>query len=681
MNVRGWAVWFVCLAGCSVFAPPAWGRAPLQGVACDTLEVHRTDEAHVLASRAAASISTPQPLQQMDRKELEALGLTGLSDAVKRFAGTNVKDYGGLGGMKTVSVRNLGAQHTAVSYDGVVQSNTQAGQIDLGRFAMENVERLTLAVGSTPDIMQSARHYAAASVLDIKSDVTPRLFRKNDEESSMPRLGYFTIKGGSFGFVSPSLRYIGRLGETTAVTVDAKYLRSDGAYPFKVDNAGKLIKLKRYNSDISSSQGEVNLIHAFQDSSLLRAKASYYRSKRALPGSVIFYANPSEERMWDEDVFAQVGYERSLARHWQIETRGRFAHSYSKYIDPKLTQRDVDRQNEYYGSATVGWHPLPTLHIALAEDLSFNTLRNNIRRNIETGPAQPRRFTTLTALSAQWNLERLKVMANLVTTYATEHVAAGKSQPDRFRMSPTLSASYRLLPGEAFYVRMLFKNTFRMPTFNDLYYLRMGNAGLRPEKAREWNAGITWSTTRIGWLKYFSMAIDAYYNTVDDKIVAFPSTYVWRMANFGRVHIYGADITLTAEVPIADDVSATFIGALTQQKAENLTDKKSQTYKNDLPYTPRTTGSATVILNNPWVTASWTTIFCGSRYSMGQNKPEYRMRPYAESTLTLSREIKWGATRIKLQGSMVNVENKQYEIIQYYPMPRRSWNVAATVYL
>ena len=58
------------------------------------------------------------------------------------FAGANVKDYGGIGGLKTVSVRNIGAAHTAVSYDGVVVSNSQAGQIDIGRFSLDNVSTL-----------------------------------------------------------------------------------------------------------------------------------------------------------------------------------------------------------------------------------------------------------------------------------------------------------------------------------------------------------------------------------------------------------------------------------------------------------------------------------------------------------------------------------------------------------
>ena len=80
-----------------------------------------------------------------------------MADAVRRFAGTNVRDYGGIGGLKTVSVRNLGAAHTAVSYDGVVVSNSQAGQIDIGRFSLDNVSSLSLAIGQDENLLQPAR--------------------------------------------------------------------------------------------------------------------------------------------------------------------------------------------------------------------------------------------------------------------------------------------------------------------------------------------------------------------------------------------------------------------------------------------------------------------------------------------------------------------------------------------
>lgn len=131
--------------------------------------VRHIDGVEVTTRRIDRTVRSARPTQMLEGDELERAGIYTLSDAVKRFAGANVRDYGGIGGMKTVSVRNLGANHTAVSYDGVTVSNTQAGQIDLSRFATDNVQNVTLTIGEDDDVMQPARHYASAAVLSITS--------------------------------------------------------------------------------------------------------------------------------------------------------------------------------------------------------------------------------------------------------------------------------------------------------------------------------------------------------------------------------------------------------------------------------------------------------------------------------------------------------------------------------
>lgn len=637
----------------------------------DTVSVRRMDEARVKGHAVSQNVVSDTPLQAMERTEIEALGLETLADAVKRFAGTNVRDYGGLGGMKTVSVRNLGAHHTAVSYDGIVVSNTQAGQIDIGRYLLDNVERLTLTMGHSDDLMQSARHYASASVLAIESEKPSFSHNRHDQLR-------LTVKIGAFGLANPSLHYARKLSDRTNISVDGNFMRADGTYPYSLLNAAKRTEEKRYNSDVEAWQGQADLRHTFGDSSHIHVKTAWYRSERGLPGAVIFYANPSEERLWDEDFYAQANYAKRISQQWQLQGRLKYSHTWNRYTDPRYNFRDVNRQNEYYASATAGWQPLRYLSFALAEDIAFNNLRNNILRNVEVTPANPRRFTTLTALTARFRTSRLDVQGNLVSTYATEHVHAGQKPADRRRLSPTVTASWRLLPDQSFFARLMYKNTFRMPTFNDQYYYRMGSTNLKPEKATEYNAGLTWNGRPMRWMRFLSFTVDGYYNHVHDKIVAFPTTYVWKMANFGKVEIWGIDLTMATEIPLTRNISTLLTGNFTQQKAKDKTNPKSQTYNNDVPYTPRSHSNLSLIVNNPWVNVGYSLSYCGSRYSMGQNKPEYRIKAYTESTLTLSRAFRFRATQLKLAANIVNLENKQYEVVKYYPMPRRSWHLTAT---
>ena len=667
-----------CLIVCTVLAQQSSAAVSLDDSRMNDSDstVHQLKQVDVAGHRTERNVLASKPIQQMQKAELEELGIQNLADAVKKFAGTNVRDYGGIGGMKTVSVRNLGAHHTAVSYDGVTVSNTQAGQIDVGRFSLDNMESLSLAIGADESLMQSARHYASAGVLSI---LTERPHFDEGKNSAFR----FRLKGGSFGLVTPSLRYWQRVGEQTSLALNGSYMRADGVYPFVLVNGRERTNEKRYNSDIYTWQGEANLYHTFADKSQLDMKAYWFYSERGLPGSVTLYNPVSRERLWDEDFFAQAVYRKAFDEKWNLHARLKYTHTWNRYEDTNVKydggkQIDVNRQNEYYASATLGWSPVEAFRIALAEDAFYNDLRNNI--NIGSNPDYPfpKRFTSLTALSAQWQWERLHVEGNVVGTYAHETVENGENPADKHRLSPCVSVTYRLLPNESLHLRAMWKNTFRMPSFNDLYYLRIGNSGLRPEKATEYNLGLTWSGRPFQAVKYVSATVDAYYNDVTDKIVAFPSTYVWKMANFGKVKIKGIDVTLATEVPIYHKVSAILTGAYTfQESLDKL--KASASYNRQLPYTPKHSGNASLLIRNPWVNLGYSVLFQGERWSSSQQTSLYKLKAYSEHTLTLSREFRFKSCQLNLSGSIHNLFDKQYEIVKYYPMPGRSFSLIGTI--
>ena len=642
----------------------------------DTIRTGRIDEVVVTAERSRkTNIFETIPVQSLSGNDIRQLGLQNIADAVKRMAGTNVKDYGGIGGMKTVSVRNLGAQHTAVSYDGITVSNTQAGQIDIGRFSLDNVGMLSMAIGQGSDIMQTARHYASAALLAIETE-RPVL----DKGDSRLRL---TLKGGSWGQLNPSVRWWCQAGENTMTTLDADYMRADGRYPFVLRNGKEKSNEKRNNSDIEQWHGEANVLHKFGDGGSLDTKAYFYHSQRGVPGSVVLYNDNSKERLWDENFFLQTAYKRHIARQWKLAIRAKYTHSWNKYEDTNAKyangkKTEVNRQDEYYTSATLGWKPTSWLEMALAEDVAVNKLRTTVN-----GSPNPLRTTSLTALVSKAKYGRMTIEGNIVMTYATESLTesekyAIKKPEDRKKLSPSLSFSYRLLPDEALYVRAMTKSTFRLPTFNDLYYLQIGNTSLRPENAHEYGAGMTWNSRPIGPLRYVALTIDAYYNDVTDKIVAFPSTYIWKMVNFGKAEIKGIDATMGTEVDIAKGYSIVANGSLTWQEAKDKTEGNA-TYGSQLPYTPKVSGGLSVMLLTPWVNVGYSATGQGKRYSMAQNTREYQLDGYMEHSLSLSRDFLLGDNILRLQLTVNNITDKQYEIIKYYPMPGRSVTASATL--
>ena len=88
---------------------------------------------HVVVTAQRRPMATAQTLTG---KELQSLSSTSVADALKYFAGVQIKDYGGLGGLKTINVRSLGSQHVGVYIDGVRLTNAQNGTIDLSKYSL-----------------------------------------------------------------------------------------------------------------------------------------------------------------------------------------------------------------------------------------------------------------------------------------------------------------------------------------------------------------------------------------------------------------------------------------------------------------------------------------------------------------------------------------------------------------
>lgn len=630
------------------------------------------DDVTVTARRPVAKITAGTPVQMLYADNLATLGVNDLADAVRRFAGVNVKDYGGLGGLKTVSVRNMGAAHTGVCYDGVPVSNCQGGQIDIGRFSLDNVEMLSLAVGQDNDPLQPAKMYSSAAVLNITT-ARPTFNRGKNYG------GRVEVKGGSFGYVNTSARWWQKFSEKWTGAVDGTFMRADGNYPFRLVNGRVTTTERRINSDITSWQTEANLFYTPTEDTELKIKGYYYSSVRGLPGAVTLYNPISTERLWDRNAFMQAVMTTRLSPKWRLRATAKYNYGFNRDRETGNqfaggVYKDVHLQQEGMLSAAAQYVPLRGLSVSLAQDGYYNTLSSTM------GECPfPRRVTSLTVASARWTPGRFDITATLVNTFITEHVSSGERPDDIDRLLPALSVSFRPIANEEFYVRAMFKDSFRAPSFNDLYYDRIGNVNLRPERAKEYDLGVTYTRTTGGWLDYITVTADGYYNTVHDKIVAFPSTYAWHMANYGRVIIRGVDITLAAAVKLPRNINVILTGSFTHQEALDKTSRSTKNYGQQLPYTPRNSGNAGLTIATPWVTVGYSLVGVGEKYFMSQNIPANLIERYVEQNITASREFKAGQTSITLRGEIINLADAHYEVIKYYPMPGRSWRLTASV--
>lgn len=206
-----------------------------------------------------------------------------------------------------------------------------------------------------------------------------------------------------------------------------------------------------------------------------------------------------------------------------------------------------------------------------------------------------------------------------------------------------------------------------MPTFNDLYYTEVGNANLRPEKAFQSSVGV----------KYKFLTIDLYHNTVRDKIVAYPKgqQFRWTMLNLGRVEIDGIDVQASEQWQLTSRMKLFAHLQYTFQQARDVTDQNTSYYKDQIPYTPWHSGSATASLSyNDWA-LTYNFVYTGERYCQQENIRYNHLQPWYTSDLSLVGKFNVGRTKMQATLQVNNLFDQQYDVIINYPMPGRQFFV------
>ena len=624
-------------------------------------------EVNAVDASLPSAVTSAVPLRRVSGYDMRRLGYAGVSDALKYMSGVSVRDYGGVGGLKTVSVRGMGAKHTAVSYDGIVVADAQSGVVDIGRFPLNNLSAVTLAVGRGGGGVHSARECAASALLSLQT-MLPAMTTTNID-----------VCGGSFGYAAASLYH--RYKQPAArwgLTFSGNYLRSDGMYSFDLVNAGLVTREKRRDSDIDALTLEANA-DAWLGDGRLDTKVYAYLSQRGLPGAVNLYNKENRERLWNRNLFAQAKYRCALGDVWDLQALLKYDYNFTRYREVSVNyssgeQVDVNIQNECYASLAVACVPLSGLEFSLAADAAYTMLENNF-----IDSKAPRRLSSWAVAAAEYKLRRFMFTASLLATYIADEVQGAEGMAPFFRLSPALGVVYSPFENNILHLRASFKDACRVPTFADLYYLRLGNVGLKPEKAMQYNVGATLYLPGGNLFKNLTLSADGYYNNVRDKIVALPTMYVWRMMNFGEADICGADVDASMAIALAKKVTLMLAANYSFQYAVDVTDASAKNYRHQLPYTPRHSGSFTMSIENPVVNVSYLLSAVGERYMLPQNTQRNLMEGYLEHGLSLNRRFTFGGVGVRMQADFLNIANRQYEVIKNYPMPGFQWRLSARV--
>lgn len=612
-------------------------------------QTSRLDSVHTIRDVAVVGVRPHYltPSQTLAGAALQDLSTTSVADALKYFSGVQIKDYGGLGGLKTVNVRSLGSQHVGVYLDGIRITNAQNGQIDLGRYSLSNMESVALYNANRNERLQSASEYASAATVYLQT-------RRPDSTTFNVEYG-----AGSFGLQKLKAYF----SFQNILFVDAEYQRTDGGYPFRFQSASEDTVGKRRNSDISFYRLEAAGFYKG-----FTAHAYFYSSERGLPGPVVRRLSDqwdSTDRQWDRNFFVQATYRHTWDR-FALKTNLKYAYDWLRYLqDPSTNAAAMHcdnhyRQQDLYASVSAAWNT-SWLSLTASTDLRWSDLTTNVYRS-----AYVYRLDSKSLLSAIASYRGFEGNIALLYTHIGDHSArSAQSAAALSRLTPMFLASWHR---RAFTVRAFHKRIFRAPTLNDLYYTLVGNAQLRPEYTSQFDLGVDYKD------RHLHLALDAYYNRIEDKIVAIPmkSQFRWSMVNFGLVKSLGLSATAGYDRTwgrFSLNANANY----TCQRDRDYSSPHDPEYRNTIPYSPLHSASLIVDLSyDGWsLCTSW--LYTGDRFALISNNRDDLLGAWQTVDLKLNKRFRIRRHYVQATVECNNLCDSRHEVVKRYPMPGRNW--------
>ncbi len=645
----------------------------------DVSAEERTDSLSHQLSEVIVTARKPNddiiPAQTLSGEELHRLNSNSVADALRYFSGVQVKDYGGVGGIKTVNIRSMGTNHTGVVYDGVELGNAQNGQIDLGQFSLDNIEALSLYNGQKSEILQPAKDFGSAGTIYMRTR-TPVF---NEGETYHARA---TVRTGSFDLLNPSALVELKLSKRVSASLSAEWVNSSGKYKFRyrrVNPAGELAydtTAVRQNGDINATRIELNTHGALNNGSWT-FKAYNYNSERGVPGAIVNNVWRRGERIWDTNSFVQGRYTGFFGRFTTLNNI-KYAFYRTHYVNNDDKQVKIDnlyKQKEVYISSANEYEIKEFWRVSASYDFLWNTLDADVY-----GFVKPDRISQFLSVATALNLDRFKVQASALATFIHDRIKGQEAPADKHVLSPAVFMNGYPLRNKDFSIRAFYKQSFRMPTFNDLYYADMGNSKLSPERVTQYNIGLLYEHKSNGIISNARLSTDVYYNRVKDKIVAYPKgqQFRWTMLNLGLVDIRGIDVTGLLTLNPYKDLYFTLRCQYTFQRAIDVTNPADNYYRDQIPYIPRHSGAA--VANAQWkgwsLNYSW--IYVGERYNQQENIRYNYTQPWYTSDLSLSKDFKLGKVSLRGLIEVNNLLSQDYDVILNYPMPKRNYRFTIT---
>ncbi|MFZ9028177.1 MAG: TonB-dependent receptor plug domain-containing protein, partial [Crocinitomicaceae bacterium] len=593
----------------------------------------------------------------IEKDVIEALAPVDVGDLLQKLPGTTIRSYGAIGALKTISFNGMGAQHSAVLIDGFLTQNLLAGQVNLSQIQVEGISSVSLEDDQLKNRLLPVKSRLSGTTLLLGSGLLYKSRKKGTELNINLGVGSFNTYDGGMRFKQSTDR--------SFLSAFGYYRRSNGDF-FYTRNNGAHSSIERRNNNqfeekVASIAGGIDFSKKWSG----RLRLSGKKIDQELPGAIILYNDYRDERMSTDEMSADL----DVAYHGNSN----FVRSYysgllreTEYLDPSYLNQNGFLRNVYREQGhTLGYS---SFHV-----FNRSKLETGVSVGLETLFTDGVDFNDPLRMTIAGFSRYEHHIGSWETHYQLGAYIVSQQQESRRNYQRLMPRVKFFRAGASWLNSFELSNTYRLPSFNELYFGGIGNPDLLPENAYQFKYSLTKSIKKGRMRTVFDLWLNSSY--VDNKIVAVPTKnmFIWSIQNIHKTLAGSVVFANNTTVELKGvDLYATFNYQL--QSVLDISNSESPTYLHQIAYVPNHTGSIDLGVKLRGIQLNVSNYLVGFRYVLNENNYDNLEDGYFISDISLKYTLIDNQKHtLSLQGVIKNIFDTQYAFIRGFVMPGRNY--------
>lgn len=589
------------------------------------------------------NFSAGQKKQSFDSLTTTLNSQLNLDEILLRNTSLQIKNYN-FNGLSTISFRGTGAEHTGVYWNGFALNQSNTGQVDFSLIPSGYFNDINILYGGGSSLYGSGN---IGGSIHLNSKPT---FKKQ-------MTGVLGISAGSF----------------EEFTGYGSFIVSDANWYSKTQLTGKISKnnfeftnlygeKEKQKNAVTKQYGFMQDIYRnFGGKYVLGGSFWYQNNYRQIPASLT--TKPSDVNQTDESARAMISVQRFFKKS-KFTFRSAYFHDYFFYHDPeKISSNIIDSKittNKF--NTEIQYDHRFSENSQLSTGISLiNEQGNSINWNGDVN----QRTMGLFALWSQY----LPVLNWTVNVNLRQNFTDGYHVP----FTPLVGLEgkiWRFISGKI----SLSKN-YRIPTFNERFWIPGGNENLKPENSWNQEASILFKPVKTYNKLYGDLIFTAFNSCVDDWIVWIPVGQYVTPENIKNVWSRGLEISGTGKYKWSNfnlglNGGYTYALSTNQSKISGI----DEAYQKQLIYVPKHRYYLNFSMQYKTYLMSYNHHYTGKRFVSSDNS-EF-LPAYSLGNITFRKDFNIEKKGLYIQFEILNLWNTEYQSIPFYPMPGRHYKLS-----